>query len=98
MRAILFIILILSTSCAAKKELSVPKYTSSEAIAQGLVEAHEIPVPSDTTKVIVVYNVVEKDTKGTKISDETIRLFISDVFSTIVTILTIHNLDQANGQ
>jgi hypothetical protein len=52
--------------------------------------AHQpIPLGVDTTKTIIVYNVVEKENNKLKITDETIRLLIADFFGTITTIITV---------
>lgn len=52
--------------------------------------AHEpIHLMSDSTRTIVVYNVIEKEDKRFKITDETIRLLIADFFGTITTVITV---------
>ena len=49
--------------------------------------------PTDSTKQIIVYNVIESKGEKKLISDETIRLFIADLFGTVTTILTLRQLD-----
>jgi hypothetical protein len=54
-----------------------------------MVTHQPIPLGVDTTKTIIVYNVVEKENNKLKITDETIRLLIADFFGTITTIITV---------
>jgi hypothetical protein len=54
-----------------------------------MVTHQPIPLGNDSTKTVVVYNVVEKEDKKFKITDETIRLLIADFFGTITTIITV---------
>ena len=90
------ILLLALSSCSVinipnKKE--VPAYTTEQALSEALIESHDIPMPKDTNKVIIVYNVVEKEQKNRLISDETIRLFVADLFGTVTTYLTIRQID-----
>ena len=81
-----------SCSVTDKIPKHTPSYTADKAVKNKLMDSQDIPMPHDTTKTIIVYNVVEQH-KGSKITDETIRLFIADLFGTITTILTLKTLD-----
>lgn len=84
-------------SCKTVEELThhekpVPSYTTEKAIENKLMGPQNIPLPADTSKTIIVYNVVEQERKKSLVSDETIRLLIADLFGTITTILTLRSI------
>lgn len=92
--AIIAIALFVFQSCSVLRSNQVPDYTNNAAVQNQMVEHQPMRLPADTTRQIVVYNVIEKDDKKLKITDETIRMFIGDLFGTITTILTIQQMEQ----
>lgn len=85
-----FCVAILLTSCMTASKV-ITNLTHSE---KQMVDDAIVPLPQDSTKRIVVYNVVEKENKKAFISDETIRLFIADLFGTITTLVTLRHLEE----
>jgi hypothetical protein len=84
---------ILTQSCGSVGKLNnspkkIPAYTLDTDTRSELLQSDKMELPSDTTKTIIVYNVVE-DNKKSKISDETIRLLIADFFGTLTTVITL---------
>jgi len=86
----LIVALFVFQSCSITKEIKVPHYTNDSTKTKQLITHQPIPMPGDTTKNIIVYNVVEQeDDKKLRITDETIRLLIADFFGTITTVITV---------
>lgn len=82
---IFVVVLLVFQSCFMNSKTTVPSYTNDSTHTEQLVTHQPIPMPGDTTRNIIVYNVVENnDKKG--LSDETWRSFIAQFFSTISTI------------
>jgi hypothetical protein len=97
MKTLYPVILVLSMalwSCSVTKKAQNPEWTEEEKTRAQMVDYQPIPLRSDSSKTIIVYNVVEKeDPKKLKISDETVRMFIADLFGTLTTIITLRQID-----
>ena len=80
------------SSCSIlTKSTKLPEYTEDST---GMITHEPIPLGVDSNKVIIVYNVVEKEDKKFKITDETIRLLIADFFGTLTTVITVWQMQE----
>jgi len=86
---ILFSLITHSCSLLTKVPQSVPNYTLDSNTRNELIKGGKMSLPSDSSRNIIVYNVIEKEDKKNRISDETIRFFVAQFFTTLTTILTI---------
>ena len=98
MKNLLFTLLsLLMLSCSSVSHIAAEKVIHDKKEGFTQVSGEMIPntqiAQPDSTKTIIVYNVIEPENKRSIISDETIRLFIADLFGTITTILTLRQLD-----
>lgn len=84
----------MSSCTILKSRNNAPDYVNDTLKREAMITHEPIPLGVDSNKVIVVYNVVEKEEKKLKISDETIRLLIADFFGTIGTIITVWQLQE----
>ena len=71
-----------------------PRYVEDSVKSKNLIDANLLPHPTDSTKVVIVYNIIESEEEGRRISDETIRASIGQFFSTIATIFALYVNDQ----
>lgn len=95
MMKILFITLILLiislASCKGPKEaLKAPDYAKDTLVTKNMIDGSVFRLPSDTSKMIIVYNIIEQEDKKKRISDETIRASVGQFFSTISTIFALY--------
>ena len=94
----LIIAMLLLSSCSILKPNHIPEYTNDENKVEQMITHQPIQMPGDTTRNIIVYNVVEQEQKKTKLSDETLRMLIGDFFGTITTIITVWQMQVQNNQ
>lgn len=93
MRFIVVILIVVISSCNVLKPRDrMPKYVDDSTSTEQMIQHQTIPLVIDTTKTIIVYNVVEKDEHKLRITDETVRLLIADFFGTISTMITVWQL------
>jgi len=81
---------ILLSSCnVLKNKNKAPNYIEDASKREVMLTSQPIPLGADSSKTLIVYNVVEQEEKKFKITDETIRLLIADFFGTLTTIITV---------
>lgn len=98
MRIVVVIILsVVISSCASLRKVpEAPEYVNDTTDRKALITNEVIPLPHDTSKTIIVYNVIEKDDNKFKLTDETVRLLIADFFGTLTTVITVWQMQSQN--